>query len=491
MTASTSGSRDVLTQDEATARAARVSHASYDVQLDLHADSERYQGAVTIRFQLTGDGPIELDSRTRTIERVELNGDRLDLKEQDFRIVLPADALTTHNTVTIVFENEYDHGGDGFHRFTDPEDGEVYLYTNLEPYATHRLFPCFDQPDIKAEFTLAVAAPDQWELIANGRERSVERLDDGRIRHSFETTAPFSTYLFALIAGPYQAFRDQHGDIPLGFFCRKSLVKYVDIDEIWEVTKQGLDFFASFFDYAYPFVKYDQIAVPEFNAGAMENVGAVTFNEYIIHRDPPTESQRAGRANVILHEMAHMWFGNLVTMKWWNDLWLNESFADYMSYLAMYEATRFKTSWQSFNRRKAWAYREDQLVTTHLVRIQDIPGLLEKRGLTSMDRTYISNMRRLVGLPDWAKGMINDGTLTASHGKHILQASGHENVINEIRTEIESNIAEYEQIPTVSELANIVQGSFSNLYRDITGTWLQDAPKFDINLRRLQNVQII
>jgi aminopeptidase N len=409
MTASTSGSRDVLTQDEATARAARVSHVSYDVQLDLHADSERYQGAVTIRFQLTGNGPIELDSRTRTIERVELNGDRLDLKEQDFRIVLPAEALTTHNTVTIIFENEYDHGGDGFHRFTDPEDGEIYLYTNLEPYATHRLFPCFDQPDIKAEFTLAVAAPDQWELIANGRERSVERLDDGRIRHSFEPTAPFSTYLFALIAGPYHAFRDQHGDIPLGFFCRKSLVKYVDIDEIWEVTKQGLDFFASFFDYAYPFVKYDQIAVPEFNAGAMENVGAVTHNEFIIYRDPPTESQRAGRANVILHEMAHMWFGNLVTMKWWNDLWLNESFADYMSYLAMYEATRFDSAWQSFNRRKAWAYREDQLVTTHPIagEVRDTDEtFLNFDGITyAKGASALKQLVAVLGMDGFRKGM--------------------------------------------------------------------------------------
>ena len=409
MTASAPSTRDVLTQDEAAARAARVSHVSYDVQLDLHADSERYQGAVSIRFQLTGEGDLELDARTGTIERIELNGDELKVSQQGYRLVLPGEALTAHNTVTIVYENEYDHGGDGFHRFVDPEDGEVYLYTNLEPYATHRLFPCFDQPDIKAEYTLAVAAPEQWELIANGREHSVERLDDGRIRHSFETTAPFSTYLFALIAGPYHAFRDQHGDIPLGFFCRKSLVKYVDIDEIWEVTKQGLDFFAAFFDYAYPFVKYDQIAVPEFNAGAMENVGAVTFNEYIIHRDPPTESQRSSRANVILHEMAHMWFGNLVTMKWWNDLWLNESFADYMSYLASYEATRFKTAWLSFNRRKAWAYREDQLVTTHPIagEVRDTDEtFLNFDGITyAKGASALKQLVAVLGMESFRKGM--------------------------------------------------------------------------------------
>ena len=211
-----------------------------------------------------------------------------------------------------------------------------------------------------------MTAPAEWTLTANSQEVSAETLADGRIRREYAETPPFSTYLFALIAGPYHVATDEHNGIPLGLLCRKSMAQYLDTDELFTITRQGLDFFGEFFDYAYAFGKYDQIFVPEFNHGAMENVGAVTFNESMVYRDPPTENQRRRRAEVILHEMAHMWFGNLVTMRWWNDLWLNESFATYMSYLAMEGATRFQSGWQDFNNGiKNWAYRQDQLITTH------------------------------------------------------------------------------------------------------------------------------
>lgn len=359
--------RDVLTQTDAEARAAAISNVSYDLALDLTKGAPRYRGDATIRFDHTGDGPTFLDHTGADIVALEVNGTPVASPDWNgHRLTLAADLLAAQNTVHIVYENEYDHTGDGFHQFVDPEDGEEYLYSNFEPYSSHKLFPGFDQPDIKATYAVSVTAPADWEVIANYPEASRETLDDGRVRHQFDETARFSTYLFALVCGPYHAFRDQHGDVALGFFARKSLVPHVDEEELFEITKQGLDFYAEFFNYPYPFGKYDQIFVPEFNAGAMENVGAVTFAEVFVFRDPPTDNQRLNRGEVILHEMAHMWFGDLVTMRWWNDLWLNESFATYMSYLALVSATRFDSAWQTFNAgMKNWAYRQDQLITTH------------------------------------------------------------------------------------------------------------------------------
>jgi aminopeptidase N len=359
--------RNVLTQIEAEARAAVISGVAYELAIDLVAGDTHYRGACTIRFAHSGDGDTFLDHTGAEIVSLEVNGSAVAAPDwTGHRLTLPADLLAADNIVRIVYRNEYDHTGDGFHQFTDPEDGEEYLYTNFEPYSAHRLFPGFDQPDIKAIYAVNVTAPAAWEVIANNAEASQTTVADGRFRHDFGTTQPFSTYLFALICGPYHAFRDRHGDVDLGFFARKSLVPHMDEAELFEVTKQGLDFYAEFFDVPYPFGKYDQIFVPEFNAGAMENVGAITFAEVFVFRDPPTDNQRLNRAEVILHEMAHMWFGDLVTMQWWNDLWLNESFATYMSYLALTSATRFDSAWQTFNAgMKNWAYRQDQLITTH------------------------------------------------------------------------------------------------------------------------------
>jgi len=358
--------RDVLTQAEAEERAARVSNCRYTIEVDLQANSRTYRGNVTVEFDLSRSGDLFLDYRGKEIHSLRVNGRDVEPNWTGYRLTLPAEVLAPSNRVEISYTNEYDTSGDGFHHFVDPEDGEEYVYSQCEPYDSHRIFPNFDQPDIKATYRLTVTAPSDWQVVANAPEESATPTDDGRTRHVFEQTAKFSTYLFALVAGPYEAYRDEHKGIPLGLYCRKSLAKYIDTDELFEITKQGLDFFQEFFDYPYPFKKYDQLFVPENNAGAMENVGAVTHNEAFIYRDPPTDNQRRRRAEVILHEMAHMWFGNLVTMRWWNDLWLNESFATYMAYLAMTKATRFTSGWQDFNQSiKNWAYRQDQLVTTH------------------------------------------------------------------------------------------------------------------------------
>ena len=363
---------NLLTQQEAVDRAAQIHSVEYDLALSLRAGEPEYEGDVTIRFQHRHPAHgIFLDMTGLQIQRLDVNDhDALAADGVIWsrnRLHLPGALLRDANIVRIVYRNAYDHNGVGLHQFTDPEDGAEYLYTQFEPFDAHRMLPCFDQPDIKARYRLRVAAPSDWAVVSNSPESGAAPAGPGRTVHEFGQTQILSPYLLALVAGPYHVFRDTHGEIPLAVYCRESLAGHMDPEEFFEVTKQGLSFFAAFFDFPYPFEKYDQLFVPEFNFGAMENAGAITFSERMVFRDPPTDLQRLNRAEVVLHEMAHMWFGDLVTMRWWNDLWLNESFATYMSYLALHEATRFQAgAWPAFNARmKAWAYDQDQLVTTH------------------------------------------------------------------------------------------------------------------------------
>ncbi|HSH21426.1 MAG TPA: aminopeptidase N [Candidatus Caenarcaniphilales bacterium] len=360
--------RDVLGQAEAAERAARVREARYEIRLDLRAGDTTYRGEARLDFATTGSGPLFLDFRGRRIEQLTVNGQDLDPDWTGYRLVLPASVVTADMAVTIRYENDFDDTGDGFHRFVDPEDGEEYAYTNFEPFEAHRLFPCFDQPDIKGRYLFEVTAPAAWEVIGNSPLSAVEDIGGGRRRHRFVQSELFSTYLAALACGPYVKRTLDHHGLALGLYARRSMMRELEehAAEIFEVTTQGLDFYSELFDQPYPFAKYDQLFVPEYNSGAMENVGAVTYNEAYLFRDPPTDNDRLDRAEVLLHELAHMWFGNLVTMRWWNDLWLNESFATYIAYLGLTEATRFDNAWKVFNTdMKRWAYQQDQLVTTH------------------------------------------------------------------------------------------------------------------------------
>ncbi|MEV3992966.1 aminopeptidase N [Streptomyces sp. NPDC049837] len=362
-----------LSRDEARERAELLSVDGYEVALDLRSavgesESERrtFRSVTTIRFRRTAPGSATfVDLIAPSVTSVTLNGRELDpaVVFDGSRIAL--DGLADENVLVVDAQCAYSRTGEGMHRFVDPEDGEVYLYTQYEPADARRVFANFEQPDLKAPFRFEVTAPEGWTVWSNGAEESRE----GGVWR-FAETAPISTYITCVVAGPYHYVTDTYrrGDleIPLGAMCRKGLAKHFDADDVFLITKQGLDFFHDNFDYPYPFGKYDQAFVPEYNLGAMENPGMVTFREEYIYRGKVTQAAYERRANVILHEMAHMWFGDLVTMKWWDDLWLKESFADFMGSFSLAEATRFTNSWVTFaNNRKAWAYRADQLPSTH------------------------------------------------------------------------------------------------------------------------------
>ena len=369
-----------LTQEEASIRYKQIGKVDYNLWFDLNSPTDEFEATAAIQFDLKPKARdfserIFLELEDGLIHSINLNGTLLtDLEDparfDGHRLYFKVTELSQiANRIEIAYSHPYSKDGNGLYKFKDPVDAKTYLYTHFEPHNAHRVFPCFDQPDLKATYELKVTAPVDWEVISNTLPTSVVSQKTSK-SWSFPQSAKFSTYLFALHAGPYSTWHDKANEIPLRLFARKSLEKFVDQSEWFEITKQGLDFYNVQFGLNYPFKKYDQVIVPDFNAGAMENVGAVTFSEFFVFRTPVTQNRREERANVILHEMAHMWFGDLVTMRWWNGLWLNESFATFMASLATDRATRFKDSWQSFfASQKQWAYWEDQLVTTHPIEL--------------------------------------------------------------------------------------------------------------------------
>ncbi|GJF30785.1 aminopeptidase [Kitasatospora sp. NE20-6] len=354
-----------LQRTEAAVRARLLDVRSYSVDLDLTRGGTLYRSTTVIRFGCTEPGRDSfVDVDPSALLRAELNGRPLDPAALDGnRLALPG--LAAENELLVEADMAYSRTSEGLHRFTDPADGAAYVYASCGPDLAPKMFACFDQPDLKAPFTFTVTAPADWTVIGNGTSA---RLGAGRWEIS--PVGPVSTYLVTVVGGPLHAVHAEHDGIPLGLYARRSLAAELDREagELFAVTRASFDRLHGLFEERYPFGSYDQAFVPEFNWGAMENPGCVVFRDELLFRSAPTEPQREMRAMVVCHEMAHMWFGDLVTMTWWDDLWLNESFAEMLGYRIAADSTRFTGAWTSFSvKRKGWGYDADQRGSTHPV----------------------------------------------------------------------------------------------------------------------------
>ncbi|GAB3250758.1 M1 family aminopeptidase [Arthrobacter pigmenti] len=486
-----------LSRDEAARRSALISVQSYDVSLDLRTapdpDSTGFTSRSIITFSCREPGASTfLDFIGSNVHTVLLNGHPQDLSQtvSDGRIQL--NDLAAENQVTVTGTALYSRSGEGMHRFVDPADGKTYLYTQYEPADARRVFANFEQPDLKGRYTFHVIAPSEWSVASNGAitERAELTSVDGLSRWDFAETEPISTYITSVLAGPYFSVEDSWSrtssdgttlDVPLTLYSRASLADAFDTGNVFELTKRGLDFFHDLFDYSYPFGKYDQAFVPEYNLGAMENPGLVTFTEAYIFRSRATDAQYQGRATTLMHEMAHMWFGDLVTMSWWDDLWLKESFADYMGTLAVAEATEWDSAWVSFaNGRKAWAYLQDQLPTTHPIVAdiydleaakQNFDGITYAKGAAVLKQlvayvgfeSFIAGSRQYFADHAFGSTTLNDllSALSAASGRNLaewseqwLETSG----ISTLETTVEDHDGVLNQVTAVQHAIDPVSG---------------------------------
>src|SRR5690625_3872302 len=454
-----------LTRAETAGRARLVDVDAYQIELDLTGDEHTFASVTTVRFSCTEPGGSTwLDLIAPRVHEVTLNGTPLDVADiyDGYRIALPG--LSERNEVRVVADAAYMNTGEGLHRIVDPVDDEVYLYSQFEVADARRVYACFEQPDLKATVELAVTAPAHWQVVSNSPTPESQDVGEHRRRWQFDPTPRVSTYFTALVAGPYHVVRAEHAGrqktIPLGLFCRASLAEYLDDEALFDVTRRGFDFFEDTFGLAYPFEKYDQLFVPEFNAGAMENAACVTHREDFVFRSRVTDAAYERRAESILHEMAHMWFGDLVTMRWWDDLWLNESFATWASVLAQSEATRWEQAWTTFAvTEKLWALRQDQLPSTHPIAadIRDLDdvevnfdGITYAKGASVLKQlvAYVGREEFLAGVRAyfdehaWANSELGDlfiqlerqgGRDLATWGQQWLQTAG----VNTVRPVVE------------------------------------------------------
>ena len=454
-----------LTRDEAHDRSRLVDVRAYHVDLDLTGDDEVFTSLTTVTFGCSRPGAgTFVDLTAAAVTEIVLNGQPVGPESFDGDRITLAD-LAADNELRVRASCSYSRNGEGLHRFRDPADGDVYLYSDLETSDAHRVYACFDQPDLKATFEFTVTVPAGWRVISNMApdvtgEPAGTAAGQETARWHFPPSPLMSTYITAVAAGPYHEVLAEHDGIPLGLYCRQSLAQYLDPDEIFQVTRQGFDFFHQAFATRYPFGKYDQLFVPEYKAGAMENAGCVTFLEDYLFRSRVTDFRRQSRATTILHEMAHMWFGDLVTMRWWDDLWLNESFATWASVHSQAEATRWRGAWTSFAQlEKTWAYRQDQLPSTHPI-AADVPdieavevnfdGITYAKGAAVLKQlvayvgldNFLAGLRRYFGQYAWSNATLGDllAQLAAASGRELagwskqwLETAG----VNTLRPEFE------------------------------------------------------
>jgi aminopeptidase N len=458
-----------LSRDEANTRADLLRVDEYLIDLDLTAavDSATFLSTTTIRFgcRVPG-GQTFVEVKGGRLEEVILNGVPLAAVVDDDRLTLPG--LAAENELVVRAELTYSQTGEGLHRFVDPEDGSVYLYAQTFLDDASRVFACFDQPDLKAPVTMTVSAPLGWEVAANGAGTEV-----ASGRWAFATTEPLATYFVSVIAGPYHVRRDVHDGIPLALYCRRGLASHLDkdVDEIFGITRACFDRYHELFGVRYPFVKYDQAFVPEFNAGAMENAGLVTFRDEFVFRSAVSDVEREQRAETIAHEMAHMWFGDLVTMRWWDDLWLNESFAEYMAFRVVSEVTRFTQCWTSFIvGRKGWGYAADQRPSTHPVAPESLPdaglALLNFDGIS-----YAKGAAVLRQLDIWLGDEVFLAGLRAHFAAHAFGNATLDDFLNTLSTTSGRDVRAWAEVwlrrPQVNTLrpeVEVVDGRYASVH---------------------------
>ena len=511
-------SSENLTRAEAADRSALITVESYEVEIDLTATGPTFPSRTKVTFTCRTPGSSTwIDLLAPKVRSVELNGVALDPAKVFANGRIALDSLAANNVAIIEADAAYMNTGEGLHRFIDPVDNETYIYTQFESADARRMYACFEQPDLKATFQLTVTAPSTWQVISNA-PADPEPASDGVARWNFPATPRMSTYITAVVAGPYHRVTDEYagkfGTYPLGIYCRRSLAEYLDSDEILTVTKQGFAFFEDQFGVGYPFGKYDQLFVPEFNAGAMENAGCVTFLEDFIFRSRVTDAAYEQRANTILHEMAHMWFGDLVTMTWWDDLWLNESFAEWAAHWASVGATRYTDAWTAFsNQRKAWAYRQDQLPSTHPIAADmvdldsvrvNFDGITYAKGASALrqlvawvgQEEFIAGVRAYFGKHAWKNTQLRDllVELEATSGRDLtqwtkewLQTSG----VNLLRPVVEVDAdGNYTSVVIVQEPPSAPEGVAQTLRSHRVGLGLYDLTDGGLSLRERREVDV-